>query len=349
MDWGRGYGSLWRVYRVDESTWADAGAMGGVTAISVERDDGESNPLMESGTFTVDSQPTDAFEAGYYRIVLYATQDGATERVDVATLYCQSAHRDTERGRSAHEVTGDSVLDPASGRQLAVGSYFPEGAGCMAEAARLLRQCLRAPVTVDDAADPTLASHVVFDAGTTALDAVRMVLGACGCVMQVHGDGTVHLMRRPTEVSLVLDRANARLLEPLVRSDYDLSGVPNRYYARQGEFLEVATNEDPTSDSSYPKRGFWHDEYDEGPVRVDGETLHGYACRRLEEMSVVRDTRTYTRKWWPGVHPCGVVRGSMPSVSLDGDMRVVRQSVDCSHGISVTEEAAREVALWTRA
>lgn len=348
MDWGRGYTSLWRVYRVNGRTWADGSVVNGITSVSVERDCGDTNQLMESGTFTADTEATADFEPGYYRIVLYPQQDGMTERVDVATLYCQSSHKENERGRASHEVKGDSVLYQASVRKMTAGSYFPKGAGCMAQAARLLRQCLAAPVSVDDERDPTLAQNVVFDAGVSALEAVRMVLDACNCVIQIHGDGTVHLRRKPSSVSLVLDRANARLLEPKIASDYDLTAVPNRFYARQDKLLEVATNNDPNSEVSYSQRGYWHDEYDGSPVRVNGETLYGFCCRRLEEISVVQDKRTYTRKWWPDVHPHSVVRGSMPSVSLDGDMRVLKQSIDCSHGISVTEEAAREVALWKR-
>ena len=348
MDWGRGYTALWRVYRVDESTWADGSRVDGITSVSVERDRGETNQLMESGTFVVDTAPTARFESGYYRIVLYPQQDGMADRVDVATLYCQSSHKTNDRGRASHDVHGDSVLYPASVRKLAAGSYFPKGAGCMAQAARLLRQCLAAPVTIDGTSDPVLATNVVFDAGVTALEAVSMLLAACNCIIQLHGDGTVHLMRMPSKVALVLDRANARLLEPAVQSDYDLTGVPNRFYAEQNGLLEHADNDDQNSEVSHRRRGYWHDEYDGSPVRVDGETLYGFCRRRLEEMSVAQDKRTYTRKWWPDVYPGSIVRGSMPSVSLDGDMRVQRQSIDCAHGISVTEEAAKEVALWRR-
>jgi len=348
MDWGRGYSSVWRVYRVDESTWADGPVVSGITSATVERDCGDTNPLMESGTFTADTAPTADFDPGYYRIVLYPQQGGMAERVDVATLYCQSSRKENDKGRASHDVKGDSVLYPASVRVMVAGSYFPQGAGCMDQAARLLRQCLAAPVYVDSANDPVLAQNVVFDAGVSALDAVHMVLDACNCVMQIHGDGTVHLMNRPTTVGLLLDRANARLLEPNVASDYDLTGVPNRYYARQDKLLEVAVNDDPDSEVSTVARGYPHDEYDGSPVRVNGETLYGYCCRRLEEMSLANDKRTYTRKWWPDIYPHSVVHGSMPSVSLDGDMRVLKQSIDCSYGISVTEEAAREVALWRR-
>ena len=348
MDWGRGYTSMWRVYRVNMETWADGSEVGGVTAASVERNDGSSDPLMETGSLTVETSASERFDAGYYRIVLYPQQNGIADRVDVATLYCESSHGDTDRGRTKHTVNGSSTLYPASIAVLATGSYFPEGAGCMAESARMLRSCVKAPVTIDSDDDPVISQNVVYDEGTTVLDAVHKVLDAGQCVVQVHGDGSIHLLRKPTEPSLLLDRANARLVEPSMSYDYDLTDVPNRYVAKQDNHIETAVNDDPNSEVSTVFRGFEHDEYDSSPVRVDGETLYGFACRMLEERSVVQDKRTYSRKWWPEVLPGDVVRGSMPSVGLDGDMRVIRQSLDCGHGIRVTEEAAREVRLWQR-
>ena len=63
-------------------------------------------------------------------------------------------------------------------------------------------------------------------------------------------------------------------------------------------------------------------------------------------MSTVRDERTYTREWWPGVHPGDIVRGSLASAGLDGDMRVSAQSFECGAGIVVTENAYGEVRTW---
>lgn len=348
MDWSSGYTAHWRLRRVDVATWADADDVQGLETASVELKDGSTDHLLVSGGFTVVTPVGVDVGAGYYRLVLYADQGGSVERQDVATLWCECAHTETQRGRTVHELTGRSVLYPASVRTLAAGSYAPNGAGCLTWAARLLAECLSAPVIVDADTEPHLSANVVMNAGTTALDAAWRVLDACGATIQVDGGGTVRVLMKPTEPTLVLDRVAARLLHPGVTDDLDLSTVPNRVVAERGGVRQMAVNDDPTSEVSTVRRGYVHDAYEGSPTLVGGETLYGYAARRLEELSTVQQRRTYSREWWPNVYPSDIVRGSMPSVGLDGDMRVVRQSLDCGHGIKVTEEAAREVRLWQR-
>ena len=58
------------------------------------------------------------------------------------------------------------------------------------------------------------------------------------------------------------------------------------------------------------------------------------------------DARTYVREWYPGVMVGPIVRGSVASVGLDGDMRVERQSITCGAGITVEERAVKEVKAW---
>jgi hypothetical protein len=121
--------------------------------------------------------------------------------------------------------------------------------------------------------------------------------------------------------------------------------VPNRFTALERGEMATAVNE-TGSPASRDARGYWHDETDDAPKRVNGETLAAYAARRLEELSIVPDERTYTREWWPGVLPGSVVRGSMEGLS--GDMRVESQEIECSHGLTVQEAASREVYAWRR-
>ena len=348
MDWTRGYTARWRLFRVDRDTWADADEVKGLESATVELKDGATDHLLVSGGFTVVTPQGSDVGADIYRLVLHADQGGMVERQDVATLMCECAHRDGERGRTVNEMTGTSVLYPASVRTLASGSYAPSGVGGLTWAAGVLRSCLIAPVVVDSETESHLSEHVVFDVGMSALDAVWSVLDACGAIMQVTGDGVVHLLMLPTEPKLVLNRVSTKLLHPGIGEDLDLSEVPNQVVVeRDGQRYE-AVNDDPSSDTSTITRGYVHDHYIDSPTLVDGETLYGHAVRQLEELSIVQDRRTYSREWWPDVYPGDIVRGSMPSVGLDGDLRIIRQSLDCAHGIKVTEEAAKEIRMWTR-
>lgn len=341
---GGGYDvAAWRVFRVDPVTWADGEQVHGMVGASVSR---SAEGTIENGEMTVDRAVADSFSEGYYRIAMTASQGGQAERVDVATLLCVSTSDTVNRGLSVASVTGRSVLHPASTKRLSTGSYAPRGVDGARYCADMLSDAINAPVVVSGGF--TLDDHVVFDVGTSVLDAVWLVLEAGNHVMQIAGDGTVTILPRPTEPSLDLDLAHARLLQPGVTRELDWSDVPNRYFAVDNGTVEVAVNDLPTSATSTVARGWLSDVVDESPTRVDGETLHAYAERRLEEMSMVKDTRTYTREYWPGVHPFSVMRGSLTSVGMEGDFRVESQQITCGRGIVVEEMAAREVHSWTR-
>lgn len=344
IDWMAGYRSSWRVYRVDRETWADSTTVEGVMDASIENTCDEDAPLLQKGSMTIDADPWTDFEEGYYRIVMVAEQDGTRERVDVATLLCSSASGDENRGVDELTVQGRSVLYPASRAELEVGSYAPAGVDGVEYVVGLLTSCINAPVVSEGSF--TLDEHLVFDVGTKVLNAAWSVLDAGGYVMQIHGDGVVHVVPKPTISVMSLDRAHARLLHPGVHHELDYSEVPNRFVASENGVEAEAVNDDPTSVTSTVYRGWRSDERDTAPKRVNGETLAAYCNRRLEELSTVTDSRTYSREWWPGVHPYDIVRGSMATVGFDGELRVVSQSVTCGRGLTVEEESNREVATW---
>ena len=340
IDWGDSYTTVWRLVAVDQETWADGETVGGVGSAKVTRTaDGK---LLEAGSVEVEA---DGFEPGYYRLTCTAVDSaGNSERADVCTLLYGGSQRTYDHGMSTMTANGRSVLYPASVRLLVGGEYAPQNSDGALLAAELLRSCIAAPVEVE--ASFTLNGNVVYPFGSSVLDAVWLVLDAGGCVMQVTGDGTVHIRRLPEEPALELDAANARLVVPGVKASYDLADVPNQYIAVDEFSTAIAVNDDPESATSIPARGYVQMMLDESPTPVDGETLERYARRMLMEESTVQDSRTYTREYWPGVLPYDIVRGSIDSAGLTGDMRVVSQSLSCGDGILVNEKAAKEVTFW---
>ena len=342
MDWSKSYSARWAVYSVDRETWSDGAELNGVVSVDIKRSSGD---LIESGSMKVDMNPTESFEDGYYRIVMTAVQDGVEERVDVSTMLFRAESGSIDRSNAERDINGCSVLKPADTKKMTAGDYAPKGADGAAWAAEALRGCIHAPVDVSGSF--TLESHVVFDIGSTLLEAVWLVLEAGGFTMIVEGDGTVRVCPMPSEPSLVLDQAAASLLMPGIEYDADLSEIPNRYTAIEDDiYIATVENDDPNSPTSWRTTGYVIDEVDTSPTRVDGETLAAYARRKLSEASTLPEKRTYKREWYPGVYPSCVVRGSLASVGLDGDMRVESQSLECGAGIVVQEEASKEVRTW---
>ena len=340
INWSESYTTFWQLVAVDVDTWADSRTIRDVDKAKVTRTaDGN---LLEAGSVELIAED---IEPGYYRLECTAiNSNGASERVELCTLLLEGASRTYNHGVSILTANGRSVLYPASVRYLIGGEYAPANVNGALYASTLLRECIDAPIEVETGF--TLNNNVVFPFGSSVLDAAWMVLNAGNCVMQIDGGGIVHIRSMPTTPSLELSNANARLLVPGIKAEYDLADVPNQYIAVDEFNTATATNNNPDSATSIVNRGYVQMFLDESPTPIDGETLERYAERRLMEESTVRDSRTYSREYYPGVLPYDVVRGSISSVGLNSDMRVINQSINCSGGILVSEKAASEVRLW---
>ena len=336
MNWGQSYSASWRVFRVNRDTWADAEELKSVDEISVSRTaDGS---LLESGSMELSGD----FTSDYYRIVMTAEQGGEVARVDVATLLFDVNGGEVNYGRTIHDVDGFSVLYPASTSTVIDGEYAPKGVDGAEYAATLLADVINAPVSVEGSF--TLNDHVVHEIGSSVLDAVWSVLNAGNFVIQIDGRGVVHIVPTPTEPSLLIDNTTRGILMNGVSFNSDISEVPNRYIVLIDNNKTVATNNDPESVISTVVRGYYVDKVDESPVPVNGETLSAYANRRLKELSVKKEERSYSREFAAGVYLYSIIRSSIDE--LYGDYRIESQTIECGRGITVQEKATKEVPLW---
>lgn len=339
-DWLGGYSAVWEVRKVNRDTWEDGDILPLVKSVSIDKSVEGSAPTIESGTMTLDGNGS--FDAGWYRISMIATQSGS-ERIPIATLLFERASSRTEKSNVELECSGRSVLQPVADVKMPIGSYAPAGIDGASFAARLVRSCTPAPVTVDGSF--TLVDDYVFDPGCSNLEAAWTVLNAANWCAQIAGDGSIMIHAKPSEPVLELSRSNAGLLIPGVDDDFNIVGVPNRYYALYGDDVVVFTNEDASSEASYPARGRWVDVVDTSPALIDGENLDMYAQRKLAEASIVLRTFSYDREWWPDVVPNSVVRASLKNEGIEGDLRVISQSIECGRGAKVSEVAGMEVRV----
>jgi hypothetical protein len=192
-----------------------------------------------------------------------------------------------------------------------------------------------------------LDNNVLFSPGVSYLEMAWSVLDAGKWVLMIDGDGTIEIVERPKTATIELDSSNIRFISESFTRTLDYSGVCNRYYAidRDGS-MEVAKNENPNSVLSYNVRKRWVDYVDTSPNKINGETLYSYARRRLEEESTLIKTYKYDREYWPGVVPFSLISASLPSRGIDGDLRVLSQSISCENGIVVSETAGVEIKEW---
>ena len=336
-DWLGSYGTEWSVFKVNDGTWADERQLSGVVSVSISRDCTDDVPLLETGSMEVDAE---FFEDGWYRIYMMAEQ-GAKEKIAMATLLFERSSARFEKGSRTISVQGRSVLQPAADVKMAWDSYVASGADGASHAGGYISSCSPAPVIVEGSF--TLVDDVVFDLGSSYLEAAWMLLKAGGWCMQIEGNGTVRVRPLPTEPKIDLDTAHAGLLIPGVDDNYSVVDIPNRYYVVDDGSTAVAENLDGAA--GFKARGRWVDEVDESPVLVNGESLEMYAARKLSEACTITRKYSYEREFWPEVTVYDVVRASLLGNGIEGDLRVLAQSLDCGIGVKISETAGMEVLL----
>lgn len=339
-DWLGGYSAGWDVYAVDQDTWADSHAVDGIMSVSISKDATDDTPLLETGTMQCDGDAP--FEWAWCRIYMQIEQQSA-ERVPMATLLFERGSVKTSHQAPVTELRGRSVLQPVADRKLARGLFAASGIDGAAYAGRLLQACTPAPVVVEGSF--TLVDDLVFDLGASYLSAVWQLINAADWCIQIGGDGTIYVREKPTEPALELDRAHAGLLIPGVDMTLDLTDVPNRYIAIDNGKTAVAENDDISLPASYARKGRWVETVDSSPTRIDGETLDGYAQRRLAEVSTIVREYSYVREWWPNVMPYSLVRATLSEHGIQGDLRVMRQELACGKGVTVSETSWQEVRV----
>lgn len=342
IDWSRTYTSNWHVYKVNEDTWADGEELMQVESVSVNTDGTDSTPLLETASITFSAPVNYDFLDGWYRIVLYAKQDGMTERIPISTQLFEGTGDTVDYKVSQVSFSGTSVLTYASNVDIEVGYYIPKGANGPEWVKDQLEKYLTAPVYLLGNGF-ILEDNIVFSSSTSILAAAWSVLDKKKWVIRLSGDGEVYITERPSEPSLILDNMNVTVLHPSVKRDFSYSQIPNRYIVKYGDRTEVAENHNPNSKISYEQRGRWVDKTDTNPSRVDGESLWTYARRRLQEESTIYKKYTYTREYVPDIRPYDLVRSSADIYGISGDLRVLSQTITCSEGITVQEQAAEEI------
>ena len=209
-------------------------------------------------------------------------------------------------------------------------------------AAELLRNAVNAPVSVEGSF--ILNDYLVHDIGSSVLEAAWNVLKAGNFIIQLDGRGVIHIRPMPTDPSLILDNSSLGIMMSEISFATDISDVPNRYIVIVDNNKTIAVNNDPESVISIARRGYCVDHVDESPTAINGETLSAYANRRLRELSVEKEEKTYTREYAADVHLYSIVRASIDGMT--GDYRINSQTVECGKGITVQEKAVKEVPLW---
>lgn len=340
MDFTRPYTASWRVMRLDEDTWQGVYELPGAVSATISRDCTDAVPMLESASVEVDLDT--GFEEGWHRIEAVCKQDGGSEVVPLATvLLTEGSGTYTGNLRTA-TLDGSSVLQPAADEKFDHGSYAPKGADGAMIAARLLSSVTPAPV--ETIGGFTLSDNIVYDLGSSYLEGVWKVLDSAGWCIRIAEDGTVRICERPSSPQEGFPVIAPDIVLPEISYESGITAVPNVYVAIDGELSAEAVNSDPSSPTSTVSRGRRIVTVDSSPSRIGGESLESYARRRLmEERTVMSMKYSYQREYFPGIVPFDLLRVQLPDAGVDGELRVITQSIVLTQGIEVGETAGIEV------
>lgn len=322
----------WRVRRIDPELWLPTEEVHGIRSASIKRSTNDSSsPLLESGELKVSGE----IEEGYYRIEELASSG---ELIEIATLLFVPDDREWAHGSWGGNASGKSVLAPAAERKFKPGEYAPKGIDGASWCASRLREVIKAPVIVEGGFK--LGEHVVFDLGSSYLDGIWNVLDVGAFCMQIAGDGTVTIRSKDMEPTLIIT-SDGKGLMPTIKRGLPIDDVPNVLKVYDGTDVAIARNDDPQSPTSTVSRGREIEEVEDSPTRKEGESLQGYADRKLAELSEIYETYDIEREYQRGVMPYSIARTNLPEQGIAGDFRIMSQSLDCTKEIKVGETWGR--------
>jgi len=341
-----GYVSSWRVVPINVSTWQGNETVPKVKAMKVVNKATDDVPKLQSGSMTIDLPAGERFKSGWYRLQMIGRDGtGQGKLIDIATLLFEQTSGKNDYGVETVTVKGQSVLKPVEDRHMKHGSYIDKFDNGAWWCHNVLNECTPAPVVLDDEKGFEVDRYYVFDGGTSCLKAVWKVLDSAGWILQIQGDGTIHILEKPKDFKVEYGRSNLKYIKPGISYDEDLSNVPNVYYARLNGLSAEARNEDPDSEVSIQNRTYIKDITEMDPIPINGETLDHYVNRRLEEESTIYKMYDYSHMGLFEVNVFDNVYWNIPTVHT-GVMRVLEQTITCDKGMQFEERSGEEIKLW---
>lgn len=339
ITWSQDYTVEWRLMRVNKDTWADSGRASYVNNARIDRDMTATVPLLESATFDAQIPVGEDWENGWYRLKAVVTQGIDTETISMGTFRIEAGTDKVDFSTQSANLKGYSVLYPASKKYMDLGSYIPIGVDGPEFVRDLLKQGgVCAPIHLEGSY--SLDDYVTFDNQTQVISVVWDILDAGNYCMVIDGDGEIWVKPKPIQRKIDFNSKTANLLFSGVTRNLDYSNVPNVYKAYNGEVSAKAVNDNPDSIVSTVSRGYEHEEVTVNPMRVNGETLQMYCERMLEEMSTIEKSYVYNRENVSDARPFDVVNMTLPQWGIEGDLRILSQSIECGKSIKISETAA---------
>lgn len=345
FDWFRSYTTEWQLVPIDPKAWVEETPLTMVKSFRFSANADDDVPLLQSGSMTIDTLEEDP-PPGWYKIkAKFHAPTGEVVYQPFGVLVCESSDYKYDYSIGTVTMPGKSVLFPAKSHYMRNGEYIPRGSSGPEWCRRILGECTPAPVVIDDGQDFTVNRNYVFDSKTSRIKAVWQILDAGKWVIQIDGNGIIHLKPKPKEPVARFENDALSLFTPGLDRNTNVVDVPNVYICNYGNRRVRIVNNDPDSIVSTVSRGYERQVVDNDPVLTNGEDIEHYAMRMLEAESTLVRTYSYTREIWEDLAPFDLAYFNIPAYT--GEARILSQSFDTSEGgIKIDEIVGEEVKLW---
>lgn len=331
MDWTKGFSAAYYVSIVDPTTWKDTERLE-ITSGSISF---TNEGLRSASDFECTEYDSD--RELWVRIWLDARQEGESGHVPLFTGLASAPDRDINGRSESMKIQCCSVLQPAQDVLLMRGWYAPKNI----RASIIIEDLLKvtpAPIEIEGTT-PRLYEPIVAEEGENHLTMTDKILTAIGWRMSIKGDGSILIRPMPADAVAIFDPMVNDVIETKLSESYDWQTAPNVIRAST-EARSVIIKDESDSILSVPSRGreIWIEESD---VNLnDGESLEGYAERRLKEEQNINRTVSYTRIYNPDILVTDLVDLRYPAQNIDGQFRIESQNITLGYGASVSEEVS---------
>ena len=333
MDWNSGFSALYELKKVDPVSWMDAGSldlMGGSVSRTV-------SDLIESANLKM----TDRVRECWVRVYLKAKQAGSSERDAIFTGLAMTPQRELDGHRENYTTQCYSVLKPASDTLTPRGYYVPAGVYGAQIAADLLRVG-PAPVSYEENS-PVLLEPIITEDSDTNLSTAWKILDAIGWRIRISGYGKINICPSASEPSAKYNASDRDAIEPKITDSDDWYDCPNCIRVISGDKYVEVKDEDPDSILSVMARKagrggtgeIWIQE--SASSTANGESLAEYAQRKLKEAQAHAREIKYSRRFSPGLTVSDIVSLHYPSVGIDGNFRIVSQTLTLGYAVKTDE------------
>ena len=349
-NWAESMQQTFEYYVVDPRTWKETKMLDNVKSCKISRDSNADT----LGSATIDV--TNSVGECYIRAYLITIQNGIRERYPLGTFLVQTPSS-TFDGK-VRSVTMDAYtpLLELKEKMPPFGYSILKGQNIMAEAYKIVRENVRAPV-VPPACSDKLSGDFVANTDDTWFSFVTDLMSNAKYSFDLDELGRILFSPNQDIASLqpvwTYDDGNSSILYPDISMSHDLYGIPNVvevvYSKNSDHYYAKVVNDDPNSPTSTINRGREIVYRDTNPSMSGEPTdkiIQERATQLLRSLSTIDYTVSYTHGYCPvRVGDCVRLNYSRAGIT-NVKAKVISQSIKCEPGTPVTEKAVFTAKLW---